>query len=121
MITCWTVHDTRRLPPTRHSTPRFSYRHCEHNNLPTRYGFLSENAAFAETCERAGVAFVGPPSSAIESMGDKIQSKKIAKDAGVNTIPGFQVQWYFAAVVVAPRYASGDAVCSPRSRSGEYE
>ncbi|CAM9869801.1 unnamed protein product, partial [Sphacelaria rigidula] len=54
------------------------------------YGFLSENASFAKECERAGVKFVGPPSSAIESMGDKIQSKKIAKDAGVNTIPGFE-------------------------------
>lgn len=57
----------------------------------TSYGFLSENAAFAESCEGAGVAFVGPPSSAIESMGDKLRSKKIAKDAGVNTIPGFEV------------------------------
>ncbi|CAM9800801.1 unnamed protein product [Scytosiphon promiscuus] len=54
------------------------------------YGFLSENASFAEACEQAGVAFVGPPSSAIESMGDKIASKKIAAEAGVHTIPGFK-------------------------------
>ncbi len=52
------------------------------------YGFLSENAAFAEALERAGVAFIGPPVGAIEAMGDKITSKRIAADAGVNTVPG---------------------------------
>ena len=57
-----------------------------------RYGFLSENASFAEACEQAGVKFVGPPSDAIEKMGDKIASKKIAADAGVHTIPGFKVR-----------------------------
>lgn len=57
-----------------------------------RYGFLSENASFAEMCEDAGVAFVGPPSNAIRDMGDKIASKKIAAAAGVTTIPGFKVQ-----------------------------
>ena len=54
------------------------------------YGFLSENAAFCKACEDAGVAFVGPPASAIEAMGDKIMSKDIAIKAGINTIPGFQ-------------------------------
>lgn len=54
------------------------------------YGFLSENKLFAEAVEALGVAFVGPPSSAIEAMGDKIMSKQIAIDAGINTIPGFQ-------------------------------
>ncbi|CAM9105086.1 unnamed protein product [Pylaiella littoralis] len=54
------------------------------------YGFLSENASFAEACEHAGIKFVGPPSGAIERMGDKIASKKIAADAGVHTIPGFK-------------------------------
>ena len=52
------------------------------------YGFLSENKAFAEALEAEGVAFVGPPASAIESMGDKITSKKIAAEAGVSTVPG---------------------------------
>ncbi|WP_299282558.1 acetyl/propionyl/methylcrotonyl-CoA carboxylase subunit alpha [uncultured Tateyamaria sp.] len=52
------------------------------------YGFLSENAKFAEALEAAGVAFVGPPKGAIEKMGDKITSKKIAKEAGVSTVPG---------------------------------
>ncbi|MFB2552829.1 acetyl-CoA carboxylase biotin carboxylase subunit [Ensifer soli] len=52
------------------------------------YGFLSENAAFAEALEREGVAFIGPPVKAIEAMGDKITSKKIAAEAGVSTVPG---------------------------------
>ena len=52
------------------------------------YGFLSENRLFAEALERAGIAFVGPSASAIESMGDKIRSKAIAAQAGVSTIPG---------------------------------
>jgi len=52
------------------------------------YGFLSENRQFAAALEAAGVAFIGPPSSAIEQMGDKITSKKIAQAAGVSTVPG---------------------------------
>lgn len=53
------------------------------------YGFLSENPKFAEALEAAGVAFVGPPVKAIEAMGDKITSKKIAQEAGVSTVPGY--------------------------------
>jgi propionyl-CoA carboxylase alpha chain len=52
------------------------------------YGFLSENSKFASALADAGVAFVGPPVGAIEKMGDKITSKKIAQDAGVSTVPG---------------------------------
>ena len=52
------------------------------------YGFLSENRAFAAALELAKVVFIGPPSSAIEQMGDKITSKKIAQAAGVSTVPG---------------------------------
>ena len=53
------------------------------------YGFLSENSKFAEALDAAGVAFVGPPVGAIEKMGDKITSKKIAQEAGVSTVPGY--------------------------------
>lgn len=53
------------------------------------YGFLSENKDFCEALEEAGVAFIGPGHEAIRAMGDKIESKLIAKEAGVNTIPGF--------------------------------
>jgi propionyl-CoA carboxylase alpha chain len=52
------------------------------------YGFLSENAAFAEALEKAGVTFIGPPVNAIQAMGDKITSKKLAAEAGVSTVPG---------------------------------
>jgi propionyl-CoA carboxylase alpha chain len=53
------------------------------------YGFLSENPRFAAALEAEGVAFVGPPVGAIEAMGDKITSKKIAAEAGVSTVPGY--------------------------------
>ena len=52
------------------------------------YGFLSENPKFAAALEAEGVAFVGPPKGAIEAMGDKITSKKLAQEAGVSTVPG---------------------------------
>lgn len=52
------------------------------------YGFLAENADFAALCEAEGVTFIGPSSSVISRMGDKIQAKKIARDAGVPTVPG---------------------------------
>ncbi len=53
------------------------------------YGFLSENPKFAQALEAAGVAFIGPPVKAIEAMGDKITSKKLAQEAGVSTVPGY--------------------------------
>ena len=53
------------------------------------YGFLSERESFARACAAAGIAFVGPPPKAIAAMGDKIESKKLAKAAGVSVVPGF--------------------------------
>ncbi len=53
------------------------------------YGFLSENAAFTEALDAAGIAFIGPAVKAITSMGDKITSKKLAAEAGVSTVPGY--------------------------------
>jgi len=53
------------------------------------YGFLSERESFAKACAEAGIAFVGPPPGAIAAMGDKIESKKLAKQAGVNVVPGY--------------------------------
>ncbi len=52
------------------------------------YGFLSENTAFAAACEAAGIAFIGPPSAAIEAMGDKIRAKQTVAKAGVPVVPG---------------------------------
>lgn len=53
------------------------------------YGFLSENEAFARKCEEEGVIFIGPKHEAIAAMGDKIASKRLAKQAGVSIIPGY--------------------------------
>lgn len=53
------------------------------------YGFLSENPKFSDTLAKNNVKFIGPSNHAIISMGDKIQSKIIAKEAGVSIVPGF--------------------------------
>jgi propionyl-CoA carboxylase alpha chain len=53
------------------------------------YGFLSERTSFAEALAKEGISFIGPPVNAIAAMGDKIESKKLAKEAGVNVVPGF--------------------------------
>ena len=53
------------------------------------YGFLSENAAFAEACVQAGIVFVGPPAAAVRAMGDKASSKALMQQAGVPVVPGY--------------------------------
>ncbi|MEL7519295.1 MAG: biotin carboxylase N-terminal domain-containing protein, partial [Pseudomonadota bacterium] len=53
------------------------------------YGFLSERASFVEALEAEGIVFIGPPPGALSAMGDKIESKKLAGNAGVNIVPGF--------------------------------
>lgn len=53
------------------------------------YGFLSENANFCRLLADNGIKFIGPPTGAIMAMGDKIESKKLANDAKVNTVPGY--------------------------------
>ena len=53
------------------------------------YGFLSERTSFAEQLAAEGIEFIGPPIGAIAAMGDKIESKKLAKEAGVNVVPGY--------------------------------
>ncbi|QUH05349.1 ATP-grasp domain-containing protein [Saccharopolyspora erythraea] len=52
------------------------------------YGFLAENSAFAGACAEAGIVFIGPPASAIDSMGDKIRAKQTVQAAGVPVVPG---------------------------------
>lgn len=64
---------------------------CKHTGAQAvhpGFGFLSENAAFASALESAGIVFIGPGKRAIEVMGDKIESKKLAENSGVNTVPG---------------------------------
>ena len=51
-------------------------------------GFLSENVTFRDEINKIGKIFIGPPSQAISLMGDKIESKKIAREAGVSVVPG---------------------------------
>ncbi|MBA3897047.1 MAG: ATP-grasp domain-containing protein, partial [Sphingomonadaceae bacterium] len=53
------------------------------------YGFLSERTSFAQACADNGIVFIGPPPNAIAAMGDKIESKKLAREAGVSVVPGF--------------------------------
>ena len=53
------------------------------------FGFLSENAEFCEAVKAAGLVWIGPPTGAIQSMGDKIESKRLAGLAGVSTVPGY--------------------------------
>lgn len=54
------------------------------------YGFLSENTAFASACAENGIVFIGPPSSAIDSMGSKITARQTMKEAGVPIVPGIE-------------------------------
>jgi len=63
------------------------------------YGFLSENEDFAAACEKAGVAFIGPPASAIASMGDKAAAKRLMEKAGVPLVPGYHGEEQDAALL----------------------
>ena len=62
---------------------------CGTEAIHPGYGFLSENAEFAEACARAGVIFIGPPAAAIRAMGDKAQAKALMEKAGVPLVPGY--------------------------------
>ncbi|HEB52637.1 MAG TPA: ATP-grasp domain-containing protein [bacterium] len=82
------------------SAPRESYldadkvldaaKRADCDALHPGYGFLSENAEFAEQCEQAGITFLGPPAAAIRAMGDKVAARNIALAAGVPLVPGLQ-------------------------------
>ena len=72
------------------------------------YGFLAENAPFAQACEDAGIVFIGPPASAIEAMGSKTRARELMQAAGVPIVPG-------TTEPVGDR--RGRAARSPRTRS----
>ena len=78
---------------------------CGADAVHPGYGFLSENAGFAEACGKAGLIFVGPRAAAIRDMGSKIVSKRIAERAGVPVIPSFQAPDYASLLREAPAAA----------------
>ncbi len=82
------------------------------------YGFLSENADFCKQLAAAGIAFIGPRERALTEMGDKIASKRIARDAGVNTIPGSEEVLRDADRAVACAQAIGYPVMLKASAGG---
>ena len=61
------------------------------------YGFLSENADFAEACVEAGIRFIGPSSEAIRAMGDKARAKALMAQVGVPVVPGYEGEHQSAA------------------------
>ncbi|MCX5378250.1 biotin carboxylase N-terminal domain-containing protein [Streptomyces sp. NBC_00091] len=82
------------------------------------YGFLAENAAFAAACAEAGLAFIGPPASAISLMGDKIRAKETVKAAGVPVVPGSSGSGLTDAELVAAAEAIGMPVLLKPSAGG---
>jgi propionyl-CoA carboxylase alpha chain len=86
------------------------------------YGFLAENADFAEACERAGVAFIGPSAAAIRGMGLKIEARAIARSAGVPVVPDYQrnADIEFPVLIKASAGGGGRGMRIVRER-GEFE
>ncbi|WP_207536920.1 ATP-binding protein [Sabulicella rubraurantiaca] len=82
------------------------------------YGFLSENAAFAEACTASGIAFVGPGPEAIRAMGSKAESKRLMVAAGVPTVPGYHGEDQSDAVLEAEAQRIGFPVLIKASAGG---
>jgi acetyl-CoA carboxylase biotin carboxylase subunit len=82
------------------------------------YGFLSENAVFAERVAEAGLVWVGPPPSSIRDMGDKIGSRRIMRDAGVPIVPGMADPVADADAAVAAAQDIGYPICLKASAGG---
>ena len=97
--------------------PRASYLAIDHviaaakraraESVHPGYGFLSENAEFAEACARAGLVFVGPPASAIRAMGLKDHAKKLMERAGVPVVPGYHGERQDAKFLREKAYQTG--------------
>ncbi|WP_191085141.1 acetyl/propionyl/methylcrotonyl-CoA carboxylase subunit alpha [Roseococcus microcysteis] len=82
------------------------------------YGFLSENAEFAEACAQAGIAFIGPTPHAIRAMGSKAESKRLMVAAGVPTVPGYHGEGQDDALLAAEAQRIGFPVLIKASAGG---
>jgi len=82
------------------------------------YGFLSENAAFAEACAAAGIVFIGPPPAAIRAMGSKSEAKALMQAAGVPLVPGYHGSEQGADHLVAEAHKVGYPVMIKASAGG---
>ncbi|MBC7704021.1 MAG: acetyl/propionyl/methylcrotonyl-CoA carboxylase subunit alpha [Rhodoferax sp.] len=82
------------------------------------YGFLSENAAFAQACDDAGLVFIGPPPSAIQAMGLKAESKRLMEKAGVPLVPGYHAADQNPALLKAEALKIGYPVLIKASAGG---
>jgi len=82
------------------------------------YGFLSENADFAEACAAAGIAFVGPPAAAIRAMGSKSEAKALMQKAGVPLVPGYHGAAQAADTLVAEAHKIGYPLMVKASAGG---
>ncbi len=82
------------------------------------YGFLSENAEFADACAAAGIAFVGPPPAAIRAMGSKAAAKALMEDAGVPLVPGYHGEEQDLATLAAAAARIGYPVLVKASAGG---
>jgi propionyl-CoA carboxylase alpha chain len=82
------------------------------------YGFLSENEEFSRRLEESGIVFIGPKHYSVAAMGDKIASKKLAMEAGVNTIPGYNAEITDAAQAVSIASGIGYPVMIKASAGG---
>jgi 3-methylcrotonyl-CoA carboxylase alpha subunit len=82
------------------------------------YGFLAENAAFAEACAEAGLVFIGPPPAAIRAMGSKAESKALMQKAGVPLVPGYHGEDQSDATLIAEAARIGFPVLVKASAGG---
>ncbi|KAF2989842.1 ATP-grasp domain-containing protein [Methylocystis sp. MJC1] len=82
------------------------------------YGFLSENADFAERCEKAGIAFIGPPAGAMRLMGSKAQAKELMARSGVPILPGYHGEAQEATLLAEAAAALGFPVLVKASAGG---
>src|SRR6202050_5666713 len=82
------------------------------------YGFLSENAGFAEACAKAGIVFIGPPASAMRAMGSKASAKALMEEAGVPVVPGYHGDDQDPARLLAAAEAIGFPVLIKASGGG---